>query len=152
MFLIPMAIGAGLGALTNKKSPLAGAALGAGLGAAGGATGIFGAGTAGAGAATGAASSGAASAAGATGAGAAGTVAAGAPATGIFSPQNLQGMAGIATIANQAGLFGDAQSAPAVSAGIPGRQSADFTGLMNGQGQQMSGAQKLAMQRQARRG
>jgi hypothetical protein len=35
--LIPMAIGAGIGALTNKKDPLKGGLLGAGLGAAGGA-------------------------------------------------------------------------------------------------------------------
>jgi hypothetical protein len=36
MFWIPMAVGAGLGALSNKDNPLKGAAIGAGLGAGGG--------------------------------------------------------------------------------------------------------------------
>lgn len=49
MFWLPMAIGAGLGALTNKN-PLKGAAMGAGLGAATGGLGALGAGAGAAGA------------------------------------------------------------------------------------------------------
>ena len=49
MFWIPMAIGAGLGALTNKD-PLKGAVMGAGMGAATGGLGALGAGAGAAGA------------------------------------------------------------------------------------------------------
>lgn len=166
--MMPLA-GAALGAVTGKN-PLKGAAIGGALGAV---PGIFGAGAAGgSGLTSGLLSSGAtsgatgltagaggltgltASAGGATGL-TGGSLASsaglgGGATTGIFSPQNLQGMAGISTIANQAGLFNDPQAPQATSAGIPNKGGTDFTSLMHQNGNQLTGAQRLLQQRQMR--
>lgn len=150
MFWIPMAIGAGLGALTNKD-PLKGAVMGAGMGAATGGLGALGSGAGAAGA-------------GATGAGAnlaamgggqgllAGTSAAGGIG-GLLTKENMKMAGNVAGLAQAAGVFNDPQAPQAQSAGIPGRGGVDFSGLLSaGRANNASGAQLLAQQRAARRG
>jgi hypothetical protein len=163
--LIPLAIGAGLGALTNRKNPLAGAAMGGTLGAVTGGLGGLG------GAAGGAMPSAVAGAAPMTTYSLAPLAQGGAalpmsapglsladagmatgtmPATGgLLSPGGLDSMGKIAGMAAQAGVF-NGQGPQAQSAGIPARP-ADFTGLL-AQHPQISGAQILMAQRRARMG
>lgn len=173
---IPMALGAVGGALTNKNDPLKGVLMGAGLGAATGGLGGLGATAAAPGAAGGLGLSAGASGLGLQAPGALGaslaemggaqglTAAAGggtaltaasaaAPAaTGLLSKGGLQSMTDMAGLASKAGVFDSPQGPAAQSAGIPGR-AADFTGLLSaGRSNQLSGAEKLMAQRNARRG
>ena len=161
MFWIPMAIGAGLAAL-SAKSPLKGAAMGAGLGAATGGRGALGAGAGAAGAgATGAganlaAMGGAQGLTAAPGVGTALTAATNPAASGLgglLSKDNMKTVGDVAGLAQKAGVFNDPPTPQAQSAGIPGRGGVDFSGLLSaGRANNASGAQLLAQQRAARRG
>lgn len=176
MFWIPMAIGAGVGALTNKDNPLKGAAVGAALGGVTGGLGGLGGAAPAAGTglqAGGAAMSGAPGLSmGATGTGllsgggqglsmaaGAGTQlsAASSPAAsgglfGLLNKDNLQTASNVAGLAGQMGIFDDPQAPQATSAGIPARQT-DFSGLLRSQGQSnnAAGAQRLLQQQMARK-
>ena len=72
--------------------------------------------------------------------------------TGLLSPSGLKTITDMAGIAGKMGLMDSPQGPVAQSAGIPARQ-ADFTGLLSaGRSNQLSGAEKLMAQRNARRG
>lgn len=72
---------------------------------------------------------------------------------GLLSKENMQAVGGIANLAASAGVFNDPVRPQATSAGIPGRGGADFSGLLSAsRANDMSGAQRLAQQRAARRG
>lgn len=174
-FLIPMAIGALGGALTNKKNPLTGALLGGTVGAVTG--GLGGLGGAASGAATGAAGATGATASAIPAASVTGTplgllgseVAPGVTTSAISTPSvtgtplgllgnapggllsgNYKNMTDMAGLAAKAGLF-DSSAPQAQSAGISVRPG-DFTGLLTAGKDQMTGAQRLLQQRAARRG
>lgn len=103
--LMPLLIGAGLGAVANKKDPLKGALLGAGLGAAGGTLAAGGGGLLGSAPAASGASAGAAGAAGAsTTAGQTATLL-GLPESAAFGPQSQSAM--LAAQNEGFGLAGD---------------------------------------------
>lgn len=173
MFWLPMAISAGLGALTNKD-PLKGAVMGAGMGAATGGLGALGAGAgAGAGANLAAMGGGQGLSMGASGGsgllagGAQGLMAAPGVGTalteatnpaasglgGLLSKDHMKTVGDVAGLAQKAGVFNDPPTPQAQSAGIPGRGGVDFSGLLSaGRANNVSGAQLLAQQRAARRG
>ena len=155
--LLPALLGAGVGAATSKN-PLQGALLGGAGGAlTGGLAGGLG------GAANGAAQIGTAApgltiaSAGAPTAGVAGqAVTMGLPEatkasaiSGLLADNPWHTVGKTADMAAQMGMFQDAPQTPVQSAGIPARP-ADFTGLLS-QRPQVSGAQLLMAQRQARR-
>ena len=129
MFWIPMAVGAGLGALTNKN-PLKGAAMGAGLGAAtGGLGGLMG----GAGAASGALSGAAATAAAPAATTAAGAITGATTGSGLGLSAAGMGAPSLASMGGGTGLLagqgaaaagtGGAQGLTAGGVGAPGASS-----------------------------
>lgn len=156
--------GAGMGAVTGGLGALAAPAAGsgAGLAAMGGGQGLLAGGAApgltlgssGAGLLAGNAAQGLSAAPGVGLALTSATQpAASAGLGGLFSKDNLKTATDVAGLAQQAGVFNDPQGPQAQSAGIPGRGGVDFSGLLSAsRANDMSGAQRLAQQRAARRG
>lgn len=139
--LIPIIAGAVIGAATNRKKPLQGAAIGAAAGATGG--GLLGAGAA---AGAGGAAAGGASAAGAGASAGAATGAAGASTAGAAGAGTAAGTAGTAgtaaqsggllsTMGQQAGQFASTAK-PFLNAASTGITAAGL--LSGGQGQQQA--------------